>query len=118
MAELEAILEGISVCNHMGVSNYILETDCSMAFGMVHKPEVEQWRYTYILRQIRSNLDRPDQLRLIYREANKVADLLAKMAHTTQARIDFYRREDLPLAVQKCIFFDTISIPSFRTHCK
>lgn len=78
-AELEAILVGAIVCKQMGITNYTLETDSSLAYTMLHNPDKEQWQYTYyLLRRIIETLEPTTHLKLIYREANKVTDLFAK----------------------------------------
>lgn len=105
------------MCNQMNITNYTVETDCSMAYHMVTNPSTEQWQYAYILRRIRLAIVEPTRLRLIFREANKVADLMAKMALQLESRIEFYRSRDLPMAIQRCIFIDRLGIPLFRSHC-
>lgn len=64
-AELEAILEGATICKQLGISNYTFETDSSLAYMMIRNPDKEQWQYTYILRRIRDTLDHSTQLTLI-----------------------------------------------------
>lgn len=56
-AELEAILEGALACKQMGITHYILQTDSSLAYTMLHNPDTEQWQYNYILRRIRDSLE-------------------------------------------------------------
>lgn len=87
-AELKAILEGILLCKQLGFSNYSLETDSSIAYSMIKNSDKEQRQYSYVLRWIRANMDDVNHVRLIYREANKVADLLAKVAHQTLIRVN------------------------------
>lgn len=72
----------------------------------------------YILRRIGEWFGHMTQLNLIYREANKVADISVKMAHRTQSKMDFCRNEDLPREVHKLIFLDRIGLPCFRSNCK
>lgn len=54
---------------------------------------------------------------LRFREENWVAGLFAKFAHNLSSRVDFYREEDIPMYVRKCIFLDKIGIPTFRSPC-
>lgn len=83
-AELDAILEGVKMCRRRNLSNYIImEMDSSLAYSMICDRDKAHWRFTYELRRITMMLD-PSRLHLIYREENKVADLLAKMAQVTQ----------------------------------
>lgn len=58
------------------------------------------------------------QVKHIYREENRLADLFARMAHHVQTRAELYREEDLPRDIQKSIFLDRIGILIFRSPCK
>lgn len=102
----------------MQITNYTLETDSSVAYYMIRNPAKEEWQYSYILRRIRFAMVHTTRLRLFFREANKVADLLAKVAHQVQNRIDFCRSDELPREIQQCIFIDRIGIPCSRSSCK
>lgn len=96
-----------------------LRTDSStVAYYMIWNPAKEEWQYSYILRRIRFAMVHTTWLRLIFREANKVADLLAKVAQQVQNRIDFCRSDELPREIQQCIFIDRIGIPCSRSSCK
>lgn len=86
-AELEAILEGILVCNQLQITNYILETDSSLAYTMILNTAKEHWSYSYLFRRIREAIVHTTRLRLIYREENKAADLLAKVVEWISAEL-------------------------------
>lgn len=80
---------------------------------MISNEGATHWRYVYLVRRINIEFN-SGRLRLIYIEENKVADLLAKMAYSTSARIGFRNLEDFPREAQRLIFLDIMGLPSFR----
>lgn len=117
LAELDAIEEGLKVCQQLNLHSFTLETDSSLAFNMILQPTCEHWKYTYTLRRIRTAIGDCSRMKLIYREQNKVTDGLVKVTHSSTQQLEFFQLEDIPLGVQKCIFLDRISIPNFRSSC-
>lgn len=87
-AELDAILEGIRLCKRMNIKEFVIETDCSVAYHMILNPSNTRC------------------IKIIFREENRVADLFAKMAHNFQTRVGFFRSEDLSSHILKYISFD------------
>lgn len=61
-AELMAILEGIVVCNRRNINGFEIETDCSVAYQMIVKPENCQWKYKFMVRSILKEIDDPSRL--------------------------------------------------------
>lgn len=102
-AELEGILDGILLCHRMNIGDFEIETDCGIAYHMIMKTSTSHWKYWYYIRNILREIEDTRRIRLVFREDNRVADLFAKMAYNFQTRVDFYREEELPQFVQKCI---------------
>lgn len=44
LAELDAIEEGLKVCQQLNLHSFILETDSSLAFNMILQPTCEHWK--------------------------------------------------------------------------
>lgn len=117
-AELESILQGLSICWQLGFSNDVVETDLAIAYYMIVHRIPAQWHVVYLLWQIRKLLGVPWNINLIYGEQNRVADQLAKVAHGIFSCIGFFRIKNLPIHVQKAIFYARIGLPNFRSNCK
>lgn len=70
MAEVHAILEGMRLCMHLGISNFIIETDCALAFDIISKKMEVQWIIVYMVRLIWGLLSNNNNINLIFREQN------------------------------------------------
>lgn len=116
-AQLQAIIDGLIYSHTLGLDNVIIETNSEVAAQMIQKIKPAQWSCLYLLRQIWSMEDGYQGISWIFREQNKVADLLAKMAHTALSRSDYHRLQDLPVVIWKCIVYDMIGFPVFRSAC-
>lgn len=96
--ELQAIVDGLIYLQDWGRQNVVIETDSSLAWHMIQKTRKEQWTCSFLLRQIWRLMEDTRGIMVIFREQNKVADLLAKHAHSLPSS----------LAIKKCIYFDRI----------
>lgn len=103
-AKLQAIYDGLLMCQQMSIEDYILEMDYVQASYMVRKETVEYRSCTYLLRCIWMLNLNLHSIRLIYREENRAADPLAKEAYYFSTWQDFYNCQDLSLSTRKCIF--------------
>lgn len=100
---------GSDFANGLVASDFVVETDSTIAYRLIVEPGYVRWKYSYLVHKRR--------LSLIYREENWVADLFAKVAHNYSTRVDVFREEDLPMFIRKFIFLDIIGIPTFRYPC-
>lgn len=73
--------------------------------------------YNYFLRKLRRVLDKFPGIHLVTREANMVADGLAKWAYTREALFECRQLGELPRSIQKLIFFDRIGLPYVCSKC-
>lgn len=87
--EVAAILEGLRLCSQMNIFRFIIETHSLLAFEMIQRKIQVHWQTEYLVRQVWALLEDPSCLQLIYREQNRVADMLAKEAHGLPDRHDF-----------------------------
>lgn len=75
---------GIIIANHLGIvriESFELETDLTIACGMIQKEIRDQWACIYVLRTTWKALeDEVQSIKLINREYDRLADLLTKEA--------------------------------------
>ncbi|KAL3651709.1 hypothetical protein CASFOL_004711 [Castilleja foliolosa] len=107
--EIEAINMGIDQCNLLGLSISEIETDSSSAFtafrGKNPSPNLSF--------RARKHKILGDKLKIIHREQNMVADLLAKYAREAgNGQTLLYK--DLPSSIKLQIFYDKIGLHVFR----
>lgn len=57
-------------------------------------------------------------LQLMTRDANKVADGLAKWAYTMEEIFECQQLEELPRFIQKLVFVDIVRLAYFSPKCK
>lgn len=70
-----------------------------------------------MVRRVKAILQEFGNVRIIFREQNKVANQVAKSALGASEKNEFFRARDLSLISQKLIFLDRIGIPNFRSPC-
>lgn len=116
-AELEAIWHGLQLCWEKQLINVALESDSELACNMIINREKVPWKYMYLVRRICNLLGPGYSLHHIYRQANKVADGFATIAHGTNASREFKELTEVPRNIQKLLFFDRIGFPAYRPNC-
>lgn len=92
--------------------------DSALAYNMITQQSKEAWRYIYTTRKIWGMLALFYGIQLVLREANMVADGLAKWAHVMVEMIEWHHLQEIPRSVQKLVFADRIGLPSFCNKCK
>ena len=82
MAELMGIKFGLRCCWDLGVRNVVIENDCLEAVDLIEDETVDPQDNEEVVDEIREMLKREWDVQLCWcrREANKVADSLAKRA--------------------------------------
>ncbi|XP_012842406.1 PREDICTED: uncharacterized protein LOC105962639 [Erythranthe guttata] len=80
-AEAQAILDGLIICQELGVEELIFESDSKLVLDMILNKATVAWEIHYIISCIRQLLKDSWGGQHVYREANGVADELAKLAH-------------------------------------
>lgn len=83
---------------------------------IINKKMSAPWQAVYLIGHNCDLLPTSKKIMLIFREQNCVADLLAKEAHVIYN--DYFRCIDLCITIQKCLFFDCIGLPAFRSNSK
>lgn len=113
-AELDALLQGLILCAERGFFQVEVEIDSATAFNMTLRKVPEAWNYTFSIRKIRERLAPLEGLYLTTRQANMVADGLAKWAYTMDEMVTFQNLDEIPRVIQKLIFIDRVGLPYFR----
>lgn len=116
-AELQAIWHGLQICQEKQLINVEVESDSELACKMIGNRTNIPWKYTYLVRRICKLLGVGFSLKHTYRQANKVADGLATLAHGTNTRMEFKELAEVPRNIQKFLFCDRIGLPSYRPKC-
>lgn len=117
-AELAAFLDAIRFCLAKGFPRVCIELDSKLLVDMLHLHISWPWKLWSELAQARTLLcDSGYSLFHIYREANSVADSLAKLA--TSARVTHeYQFGALPSYIRGLIHLDSLSFPYVRARHK
>lgn len=86
MAELRGMLTGLHVAWDAGVKHLILESDSQVAVKLVNEGVPTTHPYYFIVHRISLLLQRHWVVRILHtwREANRVADVLANLSHGVQ----------------------------------
>lgn len=105
-AELQALKRGIQECCAKGLRNVFIAMDSKIIVDMLTGKATWPWKYygdLYFVKQMIGSLGY--QLHHIYREANSVADHLAKLASSTQLSSE-YTSLNLPSFVKGLVALD------------
>lgn len=117
-AELQALVDGLDLSHAQGLDNIIIESDSALVVKVIKEAAHSNWRYVYLSRKVKSRLQVNDEVRWIYIEQNKAADLLAKNALELPEKKDFFSCQEVSPIIRKMMFLDRICIPNFRLPCK
>lgn len=91
----------------------MIESDSLIACRLIHGS-----LHIYSVRKIWRGLKGiGGEIQHVYREANKVADNLATMAHQMHSNVEFWNMAELPPQTQKLCFFARIGLPVYRPKC-
>ncbi|KAL2481154.1 Uncharacterized protein Adt_34120 [Abeliophyllum distichum] len=112
-AELRAIFDGIIIAQRLVLSDLWIESDSTLAIHCITRGG-GHWSIQVTLRHIRHLLtfDR-DTISHIYREGNKVADLLASEGWDHRCYFT-YSTQDLPRRYRSLVQIDRHEIPTVR----
>lgn len=110
-AELLALIEGLKLCHQLALNNVVIETDSKLIVDALTGQAAWPWRLHYDLQQADGLLHSfGTTLQHIFREANSVADSLAKIASTCSVSRPFLYH-DLPPYVRGLLALDRVSFP-------
>ncbi|XP_012832645.1 PREDICTED: uncharacterized protein LOC105953521 [Erythranthe guttata] len=112
-AEAQAIIDGLTLCWEMGFEQITLESDSKLVVDMIYNKVSIAWEIQYLITRIHHLLKDTWMGRHIYREANAVADELAKMAYEHKERRS-YSVADFPRQIRSSLILDRAGVPRFR----
>ena len=93
-AELRGVLRGLQIAKERGISKLWLRTDSRTVMNILANPTVDHPKYFFIIQQCKKLLDWNGwtiRLSHCYREANQVADKLAKIGTEGSLGVTVYR---------------------------
>lgn len=97
IVEAQAAWIGTNWCIQNGFSQATLELDSLYFVEVLHKESATNYKLSQIVNKIREAINNFNiQISHCYREANQLADCLAKMAGNTQQPSYFYSIHQLP----------------------
>ncbi|XP_059292008.1 uncharacterized protein LOC132045445 [Lycium ferocissimum] len=115
IAEALAAEHGIRWCMNHGFDNVQIELDSQIIVKMLLNKDTDNLKLKQIINNTNGFLkDATVQISHCYREANMVADFLAKMASTSRRRTLYLSQRDLPREVKGLIQLDKQQLPTFR----
>ncbi|XP_060195293.1 uncharacterized protein LOC132624546 [Lycium barbarum] len=118
-SEAKAALIGISWCVNHQFEALEVELDSMIVVQMINGIIRPPWKLQGIIEDIQSKaLQRNITFKHCYREANEVADSLAKHAAQNQVPIIFLQECDLPNAIRGPLRMNKLDFPSFRRRVK
>ncbi|XP_070035410.1 uncharacterized protein [Nicotiana tomentosiformis] len=115
LAEAYAAYLGITWCIQNGYTDLTLEMDSLLLIDMLRGEKESNYRMANITEKI-AQLRRTTNINIhhCYREANQLADCLAKMASKAQNGAFFFSGQQLPKAAKGPYHLDKSQIPSIR----
>lgn len=90
-----------------------IEVDSQLLVHWCLKKYAWPWEFYQVLFSIVALLPRFSTIIHVYREANKAADILAKLASTSQASFSFAQNA-MPQELRGCVALDKKGTPSVR----
>lgn len=80
-AQLQAISLGMIMAKQLELRNCVIQTDSKHAFDCIVRNKESAWNHKEVVDQIRKQFEGEENvlMRLIFREGNGAADLLAKI---------------------------------------
>ncbi|KAK6780041.1 hypothetical protein RDI58_022225 [Solanum bulbocastanum] len=115
-AEVEAAIFGLSWCANLNYKNVILEVDSQLLVEWMKDHITASWKVSYQLQKLQQLASKFDQFKCIHtlREANWVADFLAKYSHQIIQPMVYFDSQHLPPLAAAYIQQDTTGLASFR----
>ncbi|XP_016461141.1 uncharacterized protein LOC107784512 [Nicotiana tabacum] len=115
LAEAHAAKYGLEWCIQHGFGDIVLEIDSLIIANMLIKDTVENCKRKAIIQQTKQMLCQANvEVRHCWREANQVADGLAKHANTIQEGRILFAFQDLPRDAKGAYHLDKWQLPSMR----
>lgn len=91
-AELKATLAAILLCRHLHLNKVWIETDSQAATLLLRHSQAGHWTLQHVLAPLRGLLGNMEvQISHVFREANKVGDILANLAIQEHNSVQFLR---------------------------
>ena len=112
-AEVRAILQGLRLCQTLGLHSVIVESDSKAVVDALSGQTTIPWKYMALFHHIQLLISPTICIFHIYREANCVADSLAKTA-ITNISSSSYSFTTLPRFVIGLLALDQRGFPSIR----
>lgn len=113
-AELLAATHGIKLAKQLGYQLFALESDSTLLVQWLHLKLPWPWQLYHLLHDLAGSLSTVHaQAVHIFREANSVADALAKLASATQTSHSF-ESSPLPRHIRGFIVLDQRQFPYIR----
>lgn len=113
-AEYLALLDGLSMCNNMEIWELDIESDSKVVVTTILDKDTTSWAYIHILRRCCTRWRDSFQIRHIFREANRLADRCADLAHVHKTHVEYYTERDLPKPIHRALRADRIGIFSYK----
>ncbi|KAH0696221.1 hypothetical protein KY290_013579 [Solanum tuberosum] len=116
IAEAKATWFGGKWCKQNGYTNIIVELDSLLITNMLKEKTASSFRLNRIMEATSSILDLASiKFEHCYREANQLADWLAKMAMNSQTSNIYLSAQQLPKAAKGLLIMDKRQVPSIRS---
>ncbi|KAK6796465.1 hypothetical protein RDI58_004166 [Solanum bulbocastanum] len=116
IAEAKAAWFGGKWCKQNGYTNIIVELDSLLITNMLKEKKASSFRLNRIIEATSSILDLASiKFEHCYREANQLADWLAKMAVNSQTSNIYLSAQQLPKAAKGLLIMDKRQVPSIRS---
>lgn len=107
-AETRAMLEGIRVCEELGIVNLTIERDAQLLVDMLLNKSQVAWEVVLIIKRIQQAMQNTWRVVHIFREQNGVSDRLADLAHAHKSNYKYSDIKDLDARTRHFILLDKI----------
>lgn len=91
MAEFQALRDGMELCNALRVSPVLIESDSSLVVTAIKNTRMENWRFSYVLRECLALFSSDFDISHEFRQKNYLADRLADWAYTHCHKQEFFQ---------------------------
>ncbi|KAK6803132.1 hypothetical protein RDI58_000916 [Solanum bulbocastanum] len=120
LAEVEAAIFGLKWCAQLKNNKVILEVDSQLLVHWLTKTAATPWQLDSQVQQLQQIVTQFNQFKCIHilREANFVADSLAKHSHKITSPQIYFTRQQLPKVTAAYIQQDQAGMASFRRRKK
>ncbi|XP_060210288.1 uncharacterized protein LOC132637170 [Lycium barbarum] len=114
-AEALAVEFGSSWCKINGINDIQMELDSLIIANMLTKQNLGNLKLKHIINKILKNVEGTNiEFLHCFREANSVADYLAKLALSSRTRSVYYSHDSLPGEAKGLTQLDQWQLPTFR----